>query len=180
MELFSEEDVRTALRPEVGDVIVCEAFARGWRYYRRGKNDELEAPVGPIRVMDVPIEVNEQHYDCRDDSRGQAKFVVEESHPSDRKISWSNDGRIYTNEPRYLSEQGWFVRARRLRDDGIYDPAGEIVGFTTYSTRQAQDIVRETNEKALKEGWTNPAQVDRLVETPIRVVGKMKRTVHFE
>jgi len=176
MELFSEDDVRTVLRPDVGDVIVCEAFARGWRlcWSDTGK------PYGLIRVMDVPLEVNDYHEDRHDDARGQARFVVEESHPSRSSVSWPNHHRKYEHQPVDYSETGWVVRARRLRDDGTYDPEGEMVEFTTYSFSEARAIVRKTNADALRERWTNPENVDRIVETPIRVVGRMMRTVHFE
>jgi hypothetical protein len=176
MELFSENDVRTELKPNVGDVIVCEVFARGWRpcWSDTGK------PYGPIRVMDVPLRVNAHHEDCHDDSRGQARFVVEESHPSMSSIDWPNPRQKFIFDPSHLSEHGWVVRARRLRDDGRYDPEGELVEFATYSSSEAQAIIRKTNADALRERWTNPENVARIVETPIRVVGRMTRTVHFE
>lgn len=180
MELFQEKDDRTTLQPEVGDVIVCEAFVRGWRQRWRKPDGSIGEPHGPIRVMDVPLKVNDCHENCHDDARGQAKFVVEESHPSRSSISWLNRYRKYEHQPVDYSETGWVVRARRLRDDGTYDPEGELVEFTTYASSEARTIVRKTNAYALREGWTNPENVAAIVETPIRVVGRMKRTVHFE
>lgn len=184
MELYPEEKIRQTFRPEVGDVIVCEAFARGWRQYRCEKDGSdgyrYGEPYGPIRVMDVLLKVNEYHDDCHDDTRGEAKLVVTESHASLSTVSWPNDYRKWEIEPNYESEAGWLVRACRLCDDGTYDPEGEIVEFTTYSTSEARGSVRKVNALAVKEGWTNPEQVERIVETPIILVGRMTRTVHFE
>lgn len=180
MELYSEEEIRQTSRPEVGDVIVCEAFARGWRHYRREADNSLGEPFGPIRVMDVPLKVNSSHQDCHDDIRGEAKFVVEESHTSEGEISWPNRDQKFVWSPSHHSESAWLIRARRLRGDGTYDPDGELVEFTTYSSRVVMELARRTNAAALMEKWTNPENVARIVETPIRVVGRMERTVHFE
>ena len=58
--------------PKVGDVIVCAAFANGWR--------NVDNPDGAIWVTDAPAPASSEYIQhCRDEKRGTARFVVEES-----------------------------------------------------------------------------------------------------
>ena len=116
-------------KAEVGDVIVSEHFAKGWTK----ENGHLL--VGEIYY-------GKPEGDFFDSERGKAKFVVEE-------VDY-----VFPTEG---TADCWKIRARRLTDDGTYDPNGEAIAFY------------------MESDYTTP-YIDE-----VEVVGKMKakRTLDF-
>lgn len=161
--------------PKVGDVIVCAAFANGWRQYDKPDVD----PDGPIWVTDAPETpgTSEHVQECRDEWRGTTKFVVEESgqRPS-VCVTWKKHcrGGGYGDPFEWEEEKREYaqcVSARRLADDGSYDPDGEAIQFRLYFKYEA---VREV--KGSQGRWIRS---EVILETPIYKVGTMRRTVTF-
>ena len=58
--------------------------------------------------------------DATDKTRGRARFVVEAT-----EMTGGGTG----HGPGDVYPDGWHVTARRLRDDGAYDPDGEVIRF---------------------------------------------------
>jgi len=92
---------------EVGDVIKSRKFAFG---------DSDEEDNEEEKIIFVDGETKEDY----DQSRGQAKFVVEEAQMEGGGTGMG-PGDVYPD--------GWAVYARRLHDDGTYDPKGEVIMF---------------------------------------------------
>lgn len=118
--------------PDFGDVITSSKFAYG--YYdtnreivtvdgittthpvtSRVSEDERVAEAarsGKIPPVEITVE-----FGTFDLSRGEAKFVVEEAKEPEYGI-----GDAYKDD--------WHVRARRLYENGTYNPEGEIIQFS--------------------------------------------------
>jgi hypothetical protein len=104
---------------EIGDVIQSERFQYGERDSRERitvgrcydeRDPVTHEPTGNL----IPAG------DHIDESRTTAKFVVE----------WTGmDGGGTGHGPHDVYPDGWHVKARRLADDGSYDPRGEVIEF---------------------------------------------------
>lgn len=124
--------------PKVGDVITSKKFAYGYRYDETGdlvyvdgrtkkqpiteyiseeKRVALAAKTGKI-----PPKTRTYDRGAYDKSRASALFVVEKA---DLKSGGYGHG-IHDAYP-----DGWCVRARRLKDNGTYNPTGEVIEFYT-------------------------------------------------
>jgi hypothetical protein len=120
--------------PQVGDVVVSEAFAYGTkdphfgsRITVDGETQTYTAEYGisqeareiAIAITgDIPpkrVTINLAAYDL---SRGQAEFVVEEA----AMQGGSNSG--HDDRP-----DGWHIVGRRLNTNGTFNPVGEEIEF---------------------------------------------------
>lgn len=126
---------RTRL-PQKGDIIVSKRFIYGYKNYSQpsiievGDNSphhvigrkmtdkeivtyvETHHRMPPDRYIDEDLGVPDQ-------SRGIAKFVVIDGVMSGGGTAQGND--VYPD--------GWHVLARRLNNQGLFDPKGEVIAF---------------------------------------------------
>jgi hypothetical protein len=125
-------------RAQVGDVIRSEAFALGVYETKRGRDGHEKLnkkritvdgitksqPVGysnPDTPRGKPTQWLEIETGAYDPSRGKALFVVEKAN--------SQGGSIGGHSPHDVFPDGWHIEARRLREDGTYNPRGEVIEF---------------------------------------------------
>lgn len=150
---------------QVGDIITSPHFAFGYLNYdyenNKPKNiiyvdgytkhtrNVVATPRGKHRYNPETGEEYTKEVDLGryDPSRGKAKFVVE---------SAVMCGGGYGHGPNDYYPDGWGVTARRLNDDGSYNPDGELISF-------------------YQGGCFNTT-----LKEPLEVVGKMKRQVTFK
>lgn len=121
--------------PVVGDVLTSQKFAFG--YYADetkriilvdGKTIERLTTIFPsIECQQAAKQKGRRaprnrsvDLGAHDESRGRAEFVVESA-----CMQGGARGNRHTSE----RPDGWHVSARRLRDDGTYDPDGEVIDF---------------------------------------------------
>ncbi len=121
--------------PNTGDVITSSKFAFGY-YERKGKNlvtvdgETTKYPVeyyvsedrrvaAAAKSGKVPPKTRTVELGAYDSSRAKAKFVVETARMQGGGIVSPGDG----------YPDGWHVQARRLNDDGTYNPRGEVIQF---------------------------------------------------
>lgn len=141
--------------PTVGDVITSQKFAYG--YYENeerkvatidGKTTKRSVPF-PLsedervaiaaKTGEVPPKKRNVELGAHDPSRASAKFVVESA-----KMDGGGGGQGGETYP-----DGWYVQARRLNEDGTYNPNGEAIrfymtgGFTCFVEPAQVQIVGE-------------------------------------
>lgn len=121
--------------PSVGDVITSQKFVYG--YYENeerkavtidGKTTERNVPCSisedervaiAAKTGEIPPKKRIMELGAHDPSRASAKFVVESA-----KMEGGGGGHGGETYP-----DGWHVRARRLNEDGTYNPNGEAIRF---------------------------------------------------
>jgi hypothetical protein len=139
--------------PEVGDVIMSSKFA--YCYYDESNVDGKTITRimchhrGYEEQVTAQTTLGHRETETRVDdlSRGTAKFVVEQA-------EWTGGclDNTFSSFP-----DGWHIQARRLDEDGKYNPDGEAIEF--FMTRGYRDYVAATD---------------------VQIVGKMKQRVVFE
>lgn len=123
--------------PNVGDVITSPNFAYG--YYEdaerkfvvvdgRTKTRPVMSHVGEDERVaaaaesgTAPPKMRTTELSAYDPSRSTAKFIVEAAAMEGGGSGGHGPGDDYPD--------GWHVKARRLNQDGSYDPDGEVIGF---------------------------------------------------
>ena len=122
--------------PNVGDIITSPKFAYGY-YGREDKQlitvdgtttkhpvtfhvNEDERVAAAAKSGKVPSKTRIVELGAHDPSRAKAKFVVEVANIQGGGTGHGS-GDVYPD--------GWHVQARRLNDDGTYNPNGEIIRF---------------------------------------------------
>lgn len=137
--------------PKMGDVIMSPRFAFGRREHGQaiimvdGKTKkypslqtvgEEERVARAAQTGKIPPKQKEMDLGAYDHSRAQAKFVVE-------KAGLQGGGSAHGSNDRFFD--GWLVQARRLREDGSYDPKGETIEFYvsgSFSNKVEQKDIR--------------------------------------
>lgn len=122
--------------PQKGDIIVCKRFVYGYKNYvnpslievgdsspqhiigRKMTDEETVAYVETHHKM-PPDQYIDEDLGVPDKSRGTAKFVVIDGVMSGGGIAQGND--VYPD--------GWHITARRLNNQGSFDPKGEVIVF---------------------------------------------------
>jgi hypothetical protein len=142
--------------PQVDDIISSPKFAYGYR--DSGKTcicvdgTTTVRPVG--RYMDeedrvalaaktgkIPPKYIQEETGLYDSTRGQARFIVETARSQGGGGCGQNDPIPYPD--------GWYVLARRLNDDGTFNPAGEVIAF--YMTGNFTCMVKPEDVKIVGE-----------------------------
>lgn len=118
--------------PDAGDVIMSPKFAFGYyetdrkiiyidgvtkKYMLESNISEKDRVAMAAKSGKIPPKVRVEDYGAYDESRAQAKFVVENA-----AMEGGERGRDYYPD-------GWRIVARRLKGDGTYDPKGEVISF---------------------------------------------------
>lgn len=160
--------------PRVGDVIVCQAFANAWRCKYEPSRQFWATDAADLTVKD---DCEEMH---RDQERGVARFVVEETYRSDDYVTWTERRRSgYGGVNEWgddFTARGLLIVTRRLADDDSYDPAGETVQFVLWG-----DGPGDTFSRSVREVRRDHSKRCRaILDTPIYKLRTMKRTVRFE
>lgn len=95
----------------------------GTSNYLCSYRDSIDNDTGEIINKDLSLS-------AKDESRGKARFVVEEA--------FSNGGGAMMGMGGHMESyhDGWHVRARRLNGDGTYNPKGELIDF--YQTEMSE------------------------------------------
>lgn len=123
--------------PDVGDIITSSKFAYGY-YERENKKlitidgrttkhpvtfyvSEDERLALAAKSGKVPPKTRTVELGAHDVSRAKAKFVVEAANMQGGGSTGHGPGDVYPD--------GWHVRARRLDNNGTYDPNGEVIQF---------------------------------------------------
>lgn len=124
-------------KANLGDIIKSEKFAYGYydgRFNEKGyifpiKNlitvdgETKEYPMKfrkPGTPWDKEAEYETVELSAYDESRSSARFVVERA---------ELDGGGTGHGPHDIFPDGWYIKARRLNDDGTYNPNGELIQF---------------------------------------------------
>lgn len=150
--------------PTVGDIITSRLFAYG--YYQRDSNkkliivdgtttshpetshiDEDERVSIAARTGEIPLKTRTVELGAYDPSRAEAKFVIEAA-----KMQGGGTG----HGPGDVFPDGWNVKARRLNNEGKYDPNGEVIEFY------------------MSGSFTN-----KIDPKDVQVVGKMRMQIQF-
>ena len=118
-----------------GDIITSEAFEFG----KLNENSVIEV-FGIDRFQPVLDRTG------NDNSRANSLYVVEGAGYERVKNISSYDG----DDPEFVMD-GWRVRARRLAENGAYDPDGELIDF--YETGSVMNKVFPEQIKTI--GWMN-------------------------
>jgi len=124
-----------------GDVVMCRLFVFGQHEFEKDNKLSKEIRISPSEGINhwvtvfvddnerlliaaktgtVPPETRNINTTAYDQTRGLAKFVV---------IEANDDGGGYAQGERMPS--GCLVKARRLKENGDYDPQGELISFYT-------------------------------------------------
>jgi len=122
--------------PNIGDIITSEKFAFG---YYEGEDKGLitidgtttkrlvtfyvkeeERVTTAAKSGKVPPKTRTENLGAYDQGRGKSKFVVE---------SANMQGGGTGHGPGDTYPDGWHVQARRLDENGTYDPNGEVICF---------------------------------------------------
>lgn len=161
--------------PRIGDVIACAAFENGWRH--------PQEPEQPVWVTDDPlIKVNPHAMTIsRDATRETARFVVEESFRADHSVSWTERRRAGYGGIHEWDEdcRGYAQRvvARRLADDGSYDPSGQTIRFDIWGhgagelrSRSVCEVLQERHDDYRRYA---------IMGAPIYKLRTMERIVRF-
>lgn len=122
--------------PQVGDVIESPKFAYGYfetadRTIVTVDGETTEHLVGFTRSEEERVQIASKigtapsktdviDLGAYDPSRGTARFVVENARMQ---------GGGFGHGPHDIYPDGWHVKARRLTEDGTYDPNGELIHF---------------------------------------------------
>jgi hypothetical protein len=173
--------------PQVGDVIVCEAFARGWKRLL----SPSEAEDAPMWVTDLDLSnawPNGARQDHHDPSRASAPFVVEACEVpryGASRVTWKDTSRGggYGDPFTYEEEKHGYalrVTARRLAADGSYDPDGERIRFEVWGHGPGNHgpSERDCLASARKIGAFTLAQA--VLDAPILKLRFMRPVLRFE
>lgn len=120
--------------PNMGDIITSPKFAFGYyddedKKFITVDGTTTERPVtyfvgedGRVALAaqsgKIPPKKRTVELGANDPSRATAKFVVETANMQGGSHGFGDD-----------YPDGWHVRARRLSEDGSYDPKGEVIRF---------------------------------------------------
>ena len=122
--------------PNVGDIIVSSKFAYGY-YEGEDKKfiiidgattkhpvtsyiSEDERVAAAAKSGKIPSKTRTVELGAHDPSRAEAKFVIEAANMEGGGTG-HGPGDVYPDD--------WHVKARRLNDDGTYNPNGEVIQF---------------------------------------------------
>jgi hypothetical protein len=173
-QLGGDVDIKGWRAGSAGDVIMCPGFANGTHFLEKpGHGPEL---AEAIHVSDGPCRHNGDIFDAWDESRINARFVVEEfGREAEDYITWEElrkspcgcENALHWEK---FNDICWYVRARRLRADGSYEPEGELISFLLIgmSWEAHED---HSNLHLLRNRI--------ILKSPIFKVGSMVRSVRF-
>ena len=122
--------------PNVGDVIMSSKFAYGYYEHKDKKLINIDGktkkhPVTSYVSEDervtvaaksgkVPSKTRTVELGAHDPDRARAKFVIETA---------NMEGGGTGHGPHDVYPNGWHIKARRLNNDGTYNPNGEVIRF---------------------------------------------------
>lgn len=166
--------------PRVGDVIVCEAFANGWQQCSE-PGVPIDAPIWVTDAQELPKLLGDYRRDCRDASRAQAAYVVEDVRYSESTLSWtktrsSGYGGEFQTEDR-IEHRAKCVVARRLGADGSYDPEGECVRFELWGNGSNDSFCEAA--RRIRADAQHAYRNHSILEAPIYKTRTMQRIVRF-